>query len=159
MEANKERRALYMATYNAARKDAQKAYDAERYLRPENVAKREANKGEKKEYMRLWILNNKEKHRAADGRRKAQKRGNKIGATATIVAWIKRWRALDSARCYWCQKMTPTVNCHSDHVIPLSKGGAHSIENLCISCEDCNRRKHDRQLPTWNQFLLEPVLL
>ncbi|NLB85017.1 MAG: HNH endonuclease, partial [Acholeplasmataceae bacterium] len=29
-----------------------------------------------------------------------------------------------------------------DHYIPISKGGEHTIDNLVISCEKCNKQKH-----------------
>jgi 5-methylcytosine-specific restriction endonuclease McrA len=31
-----------------------------------------------------------------------------------------------------------------DHVIPRSKGGKHSWDNVVIACEPCNSRKGDR---------------
>jgi len=40
-----------------------------------------------------------------------------------------------------------------DHLYPLSKGGAHSLENLAPSCRRCNRRKNNR--PIWT--LLTPM--
>lgn len=35
-------------------------------------------------------------------------------------------------------------NLTMDHVIPLSLGGKHSIENLAILCKTCNSRKRNR---------------
>lgn len=43
--------------------------------------------------------------------------------------------------CYWCGKQTKRGDRHGDHVIPLSKGGTHTLDNLCISCVSCNTRK------------------
>ncbi|MBD2300623.1 MULTISPECIES: HNH endonuclease [Nostocales] len=31
-----------------------------------------------------------------------------------------------------------------DHVIPLAKGGANSIDNLALACFHCNRKKSDK---------------
>ncbi|MFC3859291.1 HNH endonuclease [Deinococcus antarcticus] len=33
-----------------------------------------------------------------------------------------------------------------DHVVPLSNGGLHVLENLVIACQPCNRAKGDLSL-------------
>lgn len=30
-----------------------------------------------------------------------------------------------------------------DHRLPWSRGGEHSLENLCVACRDCNRAKYN----------------
>ncbi len=35
---------------------------------------------------------------------------------------------------------------HLDHLIPLSKGGPHTLKNVCWSCSLCNLRKNDKLL-------------
>lgn len=48
----------------------------------------------------------------------------------------------DGYRCAYCGGKAETV----DHVIPRSRGGAHSWENCVASCAKCNHRKADRLL-------------
>ena len=92
-------------------------------------------------------------------KRRALKAGAKLGNQAVIRVWESKWRGKQRVRCYWCGgEFNPSV-CHSDHVMPLSKGGPHTIENLCISCLNCNLSKHDLLLGDWNSGLKEPVLL
>jgi len=48
----------------------------------------------------------------------------------------------DRFRCAYCGSKADTV----DHVIPRSRGGAHSWENCVAACSACNHRKADRLL-------------
>lgn len=41
------------------------------------------------------------------------------------------------ARCGRCGNLT------LDHVVPLSKGGAHRLSNLQLLCRECNTAKGD----------------
>jgi 5-methylcytosine-specific restriction endonuclease McrA len=49
--------------------------------------------------------------------------------------------ARDSWTCQYCGSRS---NLTVDHVVPRSKGGASSWENIVASCAPCNRRKGDR---------------
>lgn len=44
----------------------------------------------------------------------------------------------DGGRCVDCER---SFDLQYDHVIPLSLGGATTVENLQLLCADCNRRK------------------
>ncbi|MGB0962333.1 MAG: HNH endonuclease, partial [Mycobacterium sp.] len=48
----------------------------------------------------------------------------------------------DRFRCAYCGAKADTV----DHVVPRSRGGAHSWENCVAACSGCNHRKADRLL-------------
>jgi 5-methylcytosine-specific restriction endonuclease McrA len=43
-----------------------------------------------------------------------------------------------------------------DHMVPLSKGGAHGIVNVIVCCNHCNSRKRDRDFGDWVSRLDEP---
>jgi hypothetical protein len=58
-----------------------------------------------------------------------------------------RVHQLDGARCAYCQlPETLTITAFEiDHIIPVSAGGATTLENLCLTCPACNRFKAARQ--------------
>lgn len=51
--------------------------------------------------------------------------------------------------CYYCERVLPSSSVHFDHVFPLSKGGQHSVDNLCTSCRSCNSSKRDKFIGVW----------
>jgi 5-methylcytosine-specific restriction endonuclease McrA len=59
--------------------------------------------------------------------------------------------ARDSWTCQYCGSRS---NLTVDHVVPRSKGGESSWENIVASCAPCNRRKGDR---TPHQAGMEPL--
>ena len=48
----------------------------------------------------------------------------------------------DGRRCAYCGRRADTI----DHVVPRSRGGAHTWENCVAACRLCNSRKADRLL-------------
>jgi hypothetical protein len=55
----------------------------------------------------------------------------------------RRVSQTDLSRCAYCH--TSEANCGIpltiDHILPLSKGGVNSLENLCLACRPCNEFK------------------
>lgn len=45
---------------------------------------------------------------------------------------------------YQCQYCDSKKQLTIDHIIPRSKGGKHTWDNVVIACESCNSRKGDR---------------
>ena len=50
--------------------------------------------------------------------------------------------ARDHGRCQYCGKQAESI----DHVIPRSKGGPHTWDNVVACCRRCNTYKGDRML-------------
>ena len=50
----------------------------------------------------------------------------------------------DKFTCQHCGRKAPDVVLHIDHVIPESKGGPATLENLQVLCEACNMGKGNR---------------
>jgi 5-methylcytosine-specific restriction endonuclease McrA len=57
----------------------------------------------------------------------------------------------DNYICHYCGNYGDTV----DHIIPTTKGGVDSEENLVCSCQTCNKEKGNMD---YNEFIKEPVL-
>lgn len=52
--------------------------------------------------------------------------------------------ARDNCTCQYCGKKFPRHELNLDHVIPRSRGGTSTWENVVCSCQTCNRRKGGR---------------
>jgi 5-methylcytosine-specific restriction endonuclease McrA len=50
--------------------------------------------------------------------------------------------ARDGHRCQYCGGAAESI----DHVVPRSRGGAHTWDNVVAACRPCNVRKRDRLL-------------
>ena len=48
--------------------------------------------------------------------------------------------ARDDHRCQYCGGFADSI----DHVVPRSRGGQHTCENVAAACRPCNLRKRDR---------------
>lgn len=86
--------------------------------------------------------------RQADTRRK---RANAPGSYTSddVQLQLRTQKGL----CWWCSK-PHGENYEIDHRIPLSRGGTNWPENICITCFDCNRSKHNKLPHEWTNRLL-----
>lgn len=107
-------------------------------------------KGKEKEAQahKQWVARNRMRMNELNARRRAL-RVNATINLAGIQEFIASIKAKASVHCYYCHTPTPTANIHFDHIIPLVKGGAHSVENLCATCATCNLRKGAKTLVEW----------
>jgi 5-methylcytosine-specific restriction endonuclease McrA len=63
---------------------------------------------------------------------------------------------LDTAKdCPYCGVRLVAKTKTVDHIIPISKGGAHSLANAIVCCFSCNSRKSDKDFDVWLNTLAE----
>jgi 5-methylcytosine-specific restriction endonuclease McrA len=62
--------------------------------------------------------------------------------------------ARDGHRCQYCNRAAENI----DHVVPRSRGGTHSWDNVVASCRNCNARKEDRFLHEAGLHLRRPPI-
>lgn len=99
--------------------------------------------GYETEQGRRQRLKHPERYRENNVRRRARERGADISNKETS-AIIRKWKQLTEFECSYCHLIFQTKGMHIDHIIPISKGGHHTPENICRSCAQCNRRKSSK---------------
>ena len=62
-----------------------------------------------------------------------------------------RFEVLDkySYTCQYCGRKPPEVTLEIDHLLPTTKGGKTEINNLIVSCRDCNIGKSNKVIVGW----------
>lgn len=73
-------------------------------------------------------------------RRAAWKNAEKLFVSSKELA------RLYAQPCYYCGSVDRIT---IDHVVPLARGGRHSIGNLISACHKCNSTKHARFITEW----------
>lgn len=81
-----------------------------------------------------WRKANPESVRGQANRRRARKQN--CDTPLTNSEWLEILEDFNYL-CFWCGAPYE----EQDHLIPLSKGGTHSKENVVPSCVSCNRKK------------------
>ena len=103
------------------------------------AANRERDRETAKKSMRIWRESHPELARAKWHARRAQVKSS--------PAIARRITALLKEPCAYCGA---TENMSIDHVIPLSRGGMHTEDNLLPACRSCNSSKGQKQLDEWS---------
>lgn len=86
-------------------------------------------------YKSKYRANHRIQRQEADLIRKEQLKAN--GGNITFGEW-NNLLELYNHKCLACES---TENLSMDHIIPLSKGGRHSIDNVQLLCVSCNSHK------------------
>lgn len=64
----------------------------------------------------------------------------------------------DGFQCQYCSNRFPTSQLSLDHIVPRSRGGVESWENIVCACLKCNVRKGDRTpVEAGMKLLREPI--
>jgi len=141
-EANREERKAYHRQYRQ---------DHLEHMRILGRKYRRENGKYFRDYMRQWSRANPDKIRTRDYARRSRKKGN--GGSFTVAEW-EQLKKLYNYTCLRCKKQEPEIKLTIDHIVPLSKGGCHSIENVQPLCQSCNSAKWNKTVdyrPEWNK--------
>lgn len=109
----------------------------------------EAHREERVATARKWGKENPERRAQIKGSYRARKRSEALHVLPREI------RRLKASPCAVCGSQGPV---DIDHVIPLAKGGRHSIGNLQPLCHSCNCSKSDKFFAEW-LYKVVPVRL
>jgi len=109
-----------------------------------------ANFQKRREDARRYAKANPEKRNEIEALRRARKQ-------TTVVERIDRAQIIerDKSTCHICGKKVRRDRIQLDHLIPLSKGGPHTYENLAVSHPYCNQSRGDGRLPAQLRLRIE----
>ena len=91
----------------------------------------------KQTYLKNYAKN-KDQYLERSRKRKALKRNAEHD---NYMPWLSKVKSKKMFICYWCSEKVTTKNLHVDHIIPLSRGGQDTWDNICASCDKCNMSK------------------
>lgn len=95
--------------------------------------------------MQRWQQNNPDKVRAIASRRRVRKLNAFEDGSVTPEAVQAVFESF-GCRCAYCGSDGPL---QEEHVVPVSKGGPHIIENIVPACQSCNASKGDAEVDVW----------
>lgn len=129
---------LYRQTHaDAVRATERRCYEAKRATYDaRRAAWRQTHPDAIRNHKRHWAKANPANIRQNRMRYNARK----IAAVVEPVDYAAIWER-DHGICHICGLVVDLADLHYDHIIPLSKGGAHAMENIAVSHAICNLRK------------------
>jgi len=128
------------AAYRSLNKEHIAKYQKE-YHKYYGPTYREINRDKLIKYKARWREVNPEKNH--NYRLKRRVLINNNGAYLISEKYMRR---IYSSPCTYCGSVD---NITADHIIPVTRGGTHSIGNLTSACKSCNSSKRDSLLMEW----------
>ena len=92
---------------------------------------------------------NKEKNRPLKNARQSIR--NRILSGDKFLILNKELKKIYQSPCFACGSKS---NQSLDHLIPLSRGGNHSVGNIITLCRSCNTQKYNKTLTEWRKTKL-----
>jgi 5-methylcytosine-specific restriction endonuclease McrA len=163
---NKEEKAAYNKKYKETHKEELREYQRRYWV--ENKERKQEYKRARQEYFtakhreyveknrdrvmansRKWEIANRNKRNeqarthAINRRLRKYRNGGKLSRSDIDTQYNRQ-----KGKCYYCGEKVGKKY-HVDHVVPLSRGGSHSPDNIVIACPTCNLRKNNKLPHEW----------
>lgn len=83
----------------------------------------------------------------------ANRRARKRNATGKhTLKELRQQYDRQKGRCYYCHEKLDKDRSSwvAEHIVPLSRGGSNSIDNIVVACRTCNLKKGSKMPHEWN---------
>ena len=117
-------------------------------IRINNAKYVKSNRSKATEWSRRWRHKNPAKTQAYDSIRRAMEL-NAATDKKSVVDFFSWVRNQDYVSCTYCGAFISGKSVEIDHIVPITRGGAHHPDNFAVSCLPCNRSKSDYLLHEW----------
>ncbi len=97
-------------------------------------------------YEQTWRAANLERERIRHASNQAKRRTQLRGGHGEFVDRAVVY-GRDGGKCHICSRPVSRLNFHIDHLIPVSKGGGHTYNNVAIAHPRCNIKRGAGRLP------------
>lgn len=139
----------YIATNRAVHKERSNRYSR---ANPETVKQyqalyRKRNRDRERERTRQWIQANLDKHRVGEERRRSKKLS--LPSTFTVEQWHACLEYFHCTCAYCGVQQDFWHGLEQEHIIPVSRGGGYTADNIVPACKSCNLSKSDNGIHDW----------
>jgi 5-methylcytosine-specific restriction endonuclease McrA len=97
---------------------------------------------------------NNNEYRRVLGRVHQAKRRVRLASNINQEGDLKQFIAMSlkaDAKCAYCGEWLLVAGGSVDHMMPVSRGGTNTRENLCLCCLPCNKSKGNKTIQEWRQ--------
>lgn len=134
-------------TYEERREKEREAEWLRYWGNPEH-RKKECENSRLAHQSRPWVM------LARKHRRDARLAGVRDDGSVTVEALRDMWA--NATVCLYCGRELTHWNKSVEHMMPMSKGGEHSVRNVIVICRLCNTTKRSMCFDEWIERLAEP---
>lgn len=92
--------------------------------------------------------------------RAARRRARRVASSGSDLTQAQWFRILEAwGRCAYCGAEEPALQ--KDCVLPISRGGRYTVDNVVPACRSCNASKCNAEVTSWmrRRRLDEPLFL
>ena len=157
---NREKRNKYQGKYQENHPEYQREWKEKNpeYQKEYDKKYRQEHKEYFIEYLKKWRKENNycsqwkktEKGKANNQRSNSKRRSRLRGIINTLTA--EEWQGIlkqHNFKCVYCGKnLLDLFDTTRDHIIPISKGGNNTKENIAPACRSCNAKKYNKIIST-----------